>query len=248
MTTPALTRIDGRKPNELRPISFQRSFTRHAAGSVLVSFGDTQVICTASIIDGVPRHRQGKGGWLTAEYDMLPGSTNTRHQRAISRGRPDGRSVEIQRLIGRSLRAIIDLNQISDMTITIDCDVLQADGGTRTASITGAYVALYDACLRLKAMEKLKYWPLIDSISAVSVGVVHGVPLLDLPYEEDVKAEVDMNVVMRGNGEFVEVQGTAEGRTFGRAHLDSMLSLAELGCQALASHQAQALADSLQTE
>lgn len=226
-----------RQPDSLREITFERGFTRHAPGSVLVSFGDTRVLCTVCIEDTVPRHRTGKGGWLTAEYDMLPSSTSTRKARASSKGRPDGRSVEIQRLIGRSLRAIIDLDQIGDVTLAIDCDVIQADGGTRTASISGAWVALHDACMELKQRGKLKYWPLIDSVSAVSVGVYQGVPVLDLDYVEDFGAQVDMNLVMRGNGEYVEVQGTAEAGSFGRPSLEDMLALGELGCKRISELQ-----------
>lgn len=235
-------RPSNRTPDQLRTVTFQRHFTKHAPGSVLVSFGDTRVLCTVCIEDTVPRHRVGKGGWLTAEYDMLPGSTSTRKARASTKGRADGRSIEIQRLIGRSMRAIIDLNQVGEVTLAVDCDVLQADGGTRTASITGAWVALHDACMALKEQGKLKYWPLIDSLSAVSVGVVKGVPVLDLDYVEDFDAEVDMNLVMRGNGEFVEIQGTAEGGTFGRAHLDSMIALGVSGCAQLKALQQAAVA------
>jgi len=234
-------RSDNRTPEQVRPLSFQRDFTIHAAGSVLVSFGNTRLICTCCAEDGVPRHRSGKGGWLTAEYDMLPSSTNTRKMRAITKQKQDGRSIEIQRLIGRSLRAIIDLDQLEDITLYLDCDVIQADGGTRTAAISGAYVALHDACMKLKEAKRLKYWPLIDSIAAVSVGVVDGTPLCDLAYTEDVRAEVDMNVVMRGNGEFVEVQGTAEGQTFGRGALDQLLALAEGGCAEITKAQKAAL-------
>ncbi|MCA8938203.1 MAG: ribonuclease PH [Planctomycetes bacterium] len=234
-------RNDGRQPDALRPISFERNYTMHADGSVLTSFGNTKVLCTVCCLDDVPRWRKGKGGWLTAEYDMLPSSTSTRKDRAASRGKMDGRGVEIQRLIGRSLRGIIDLDQIEDVTLQIDCDVIQADGGTRTAAITGAYVALHDACMKLKEAGKLKYWPLIDGLSAISVGVIDGTPMLDLDYSEDVRADVDMNVVMRANGEFVEVQGTGEGRTFDRATLDQMLDYASKGCRELIALQNQAL-------
>ena len=234
-----MKRSGDRTPDQMRPITFERGYTKNAHGSVLVSFGDTRVICTVCAEEGVPRHRVGKGGWLTAEYDMLPGSTNTRKSRG--RTRVDGRSVEIQRLIGRSLRAIIDLNQLGEVTLHIDCDVLQADGGTRTASISGAYVALYDACLKLKEDGFLNYWPLIDSVSAISVGVVDDTPVTDLDYKEDFGAEVDMNVVMRGNGEIIEVQGTAEKTTFSRERLDSMLDLATKSCGELAELQKQAL-------
>ena len=221
----------------------------HAAGSVLVEFGKTKVICTAMVDDAVPPHIKSanfnkkpeeKSGWLSAEYAMLPSSTNTRKQRDKG-GKVDGRSVEIQRLVGRALRAIIDLGQIGERTIWLDCDVIQADGGTRTAGITGCYVALWDACLALKEQGKLKYWPLIDSIAAVSVGIVGGAPVLDLDYEEDVNAETDMNVVMTGKGDFVEVQGTAEKRSFPRAQLDSLLALATRGCSELARMQKSAV-------
>ncbi len=242
MTQSGQPRISGRVQDELRKIEFQRGFTRHAPGSVLVSFGETRVLCTVSIEESVPRHRMGQGGWLTAEYDMLPSSTMTRKPRAASKGKQDGRSVEIQRLIGRSLRAVIDLDQVADVTLAIDCDVIQADGGTRTAAITGAYVALHDACMALKARGRLKYWPLIDSVSAVSVGVVRGQPVLDLDYAEDFEAEVDMNIIVRGNGEFIEVQGTAEGRTFSRGQLDKLLDLGVLGCQKLKALQEAAVA------
>ncbi|MCC6572754.1 MAG: ribonuclease PH [Planctomycetes bacterium] len=240
-----MPRHDGRSADQLRSIKFTRHFTMHAPGSVLVEFGNTKVICSAMIEESVPPHiksanfnkkPEDKAGWLSAEYAMLPSSTNTRKQRDKG-GKVDGRSVEIQRLVGRALRAIIDLNQIGERTIWLDCDVLQADGGTRTASITGCYVALWDACLKLKELGKLKYWPLIDSIAAVSVGIVGGTPVLDLNYEEDVNAETDMNVVMTGKGEFVEVQGTAEKRSFPRAQLDLLLALAAKGCADLATIQ-----------
>ncbi len=231
---PAL-RHDKRLPDALRPITFQRHYTSRAAGSVLVCFGETRILCTVCTGEGVPRHRVGKGGWLTAEYGMLPSSTNTRKNRPITR--LDGRSAEIQRLIGRSLRAIVDLSQIENTTLYVDCDVLQADGGTRTASITGAYLALYDACLQLKKQEKLKYWPLIDSVSAVSVGIVQGQPLLDLDYHEDIQADVDMNIVMRGNGEFIELQGTAEQVSFNHQHLQEMIALGAKGCQEIGALQ-----------
>jgi ribonuclease PH len=237
----SMARPDNRDPHSLRTIKFERHYTRHAPGSVLTRFGDTWVLCTVTTEEGVPRHRMGKGAWLTAEYDMLPGSTETRHSRAAAKGKQDGRSVEIQRLIGRAIRSVIDLNQVADITIHVDCDVLQADGGTRTASITGAYVALHDACMELKERGRLKYWPLIDSVAAVSVGIAAGVPVLDLCYAEDFSAGTDMNVVMRGGGQFVEVQGTAETGAFTRAELDAMLALASDGCAAITDLQREAL-------
>ena len=218
-------RPDGRLPDELRPISFERDYTEMTPGSVLVSFGRTRVLCTASVDDEVPRWMRGRGtGWVTAEYAMLPGSSPERVQRKVS-----GRSQEIQRLIGRSLRSVCDMKALGERLIAVDCDVLQADGGTRTASITGAFLALHDACARLVQEGKLKASPLTEPCAAVSVGVVDGVPVLDLPYIEDSRAEVDMNVVMTSSGRFVEVQGTAEGQAFSRSELDSMLGLAEKG-------------------
>ncbi len=226
-------RPDGRSPDELRPIAFQRDFTEMTPGSVLVSFGRTRVLCTASIEDDVPRWMRGRGtGWVTAEYSMLPGSSPERVQR-----RSSGRSQEIQRLIGRSLRSVCDMAVLGEQLITVDCDVLQADGGTRTASITGGFLALHDACVRLMQAGKLTAMPLTTPCAAVSVGIVGGVPVLDLPYVEDAGAEVDMNVVMTGDGRYVEVQGTAEGMAFGRGELDTMLGLAEKGIAELVAMQ-----------
>ncbi len=232
-----MTRADGRADDELRPIKITRNWLDHAAGSVLVEFGRTRVLCAASASEGVPRWRKGSGlGWVTAEYAMLPASTNTRSDRESVKGRIGGRTHEISRLIGRSLRAIIDEKALGENTIVIDCDVLQADGGTRTAAITGAYVALADACAHLGVPAGLT-----GSVAAVSVGIVDGVPRLDLPYEEDVRAETDMNIVMTGDGKFVEVQGTAEGAAFDRAELDALLVLGEKGCADLTALQREAL-------
>ena len=224
-------RADGRADDELRPVTLTRGWLDHAAGSVLVEFGRTRVLCAASASEGVPRWRKGSGlGWVTAEYAMLPSSTHTRSDRESVKGRIGGRTHEISRLIGRSLRAVIDYKALGENTITLDCDVLQADGGTRTAAITGAYVALADACDWLGARGALRGTPLTDSVAAVSVGIIDGVPRLDLPYEEDVRAETDMNIVMTGSGRFVEVQGTAEGDPFDRALLDGLLDLGTKGC------------------
>src|ERR671937_2325022 len=237
------SREDGRLDDELRPVTITRGFTSHPAGSVLIEFGQTRVMCTASATEGVPRWRKGTGeGWLTAEYAMLPAATHERSDRESVKGRLGGRTQEISRLVGRSLRACIDLAALGENTIALDCDVLQADGGTRTAAITGAYVALADAVSWLRAREALaRPDPLINSISAVSVGVIDGEARLDLMYEEDVRAETDMNVVVTGSGEFVEVQGTAEGVPFHRAELDAMLDLAVAGCAELARVQEEAL-------
>jgi len=239
-----MTRADGRSPDQLRPITITRNWLDHAAGSVLVEFGRTRVLCAASASEGVPRWRKGSGlGWVTAEYAMLPASTNTRSDRESVKGRIGGRTHEISRLIGRSLRAVIDYEALGENTIVLDCDVLQADGGTRTAAITGAYVALADAVAHLRAREALgKGDPLTGSVAAVSVGIVDGEPRLDLPYEEDVRADTDMNVVMTGDGRFVEVQGTAEGEAFDRKLLDELLGLAEKGCADLTAVQREALA------
>ncbi len=238
-----MTRPDGRAPDQLRPIVFQRDFTSMAAGSVLVAFGDTQVLCTASVDDDVPRWMRGTGkGWVTAEYSMLPGSTPERVNREAARGRQSGRTLEIQRLIGRSLRAVCDMKALGERQIVLDCDALQADGGTRTASICGAYVALHDALTRLVLAGQLPANPLTEACAAISVGVVQGVPCLDLPYVEDSAAEVDMNVVMTESGEFIELQGTAEGRTFGRSHLNELLSLAEKGIGEIITEQKRVLA------
>jgi ribonuclease PH len=238
-----MTRADGRADDELRPITFTRNWQDHPAGSVLVEFGRTKVLCAASASVGVPRWRRDSGlGWVTAEYAMLPSATNTRSDRESVKGRIGGRTHEISRLIGRSLRAAIDYKALGENTIVLDCDVLQADGGTRTAAITGAYVALADAVATLRERGALAGDPLVDSISAVSVGIIDGVPRLDLPYEEDVRAETDMNVVMTGGGKFIEVQGTAEGAAFDRAELDALLALAEKGCADLTRLQREALA------
>ncbi|MDT0633769.1 ribonuclease PH [Salinisphaera sp. W335] len=237
-------RPSGRAADELRAIEFQRHFTMHAEGSVLVSFGDTRVICTASIEDRVPPWlRNSDQGWVTAEYGMLPRATNTRGGREAARGKQGGRTVEIQRLIGRSLRAVLDMKALGQRTVTLDCDVIQADGGTRTAAITGSYVALVDAVSRLRKQGKLKSNPIHGQIAAVSVGVFDGQPVLDLDYAEDSRAETDMNVIMNEAGAFVEIQGTAEGHAFRREELDAMLGLAEKGIGELTALQQQALAD-----
>jgi len=235
-------RRDGREPDDLRALAFTRDFTQFAAGSVLVEFGMTRVLCTASVEERIPPWLRGKGrGWVTAEYSMLPGATSERNDREAARGKQSGRTQEIQRLIGRSLRAVTDLTATGEVQVTVDCDVLQADGGTRTAAITGAYVALADAVAHLKGEGALTGDPLTGSVAAVSVGIIDGAPRLDLPYEEDVRAETDMNVVMTGEGSFVEVQGTAEGATFDRAELDALLGLAEKGCADLIRMQREAL-------
>jgi ribonuclease PH len=239
-----MTRSDGRRPDELRPVSFTRGWLDHAEGSVLVEFGRTRVLVAASVTEGVPRWRRGSGlGWVTAEYAMLPRSTNTRSDRESVRGRIGGRTHEISRLVGRSLRAAVDVRSLGENTIVIDCDVLQADGGTRTAAITGAYVALADAVGWLRQRGGLRGEPLVASIAAVSVGVIDGEPRLDLHYEEDVRAETDMNVVMTGDGRFIEVQGTAEGAPFDRAALDALLELAVAGCAELTRLQVAALGE-----
>jgi ribonuclease PH len=235
-------RIDGRTPDQLRDVRITRGWLDHAEGSVLVEFGKTRVLCAASVTQGVPRWRKGSGlGWVTAEYAMLPRSTNTRSDRESVKGRIGGRTHEISRLVGRSLRGIVDYNALGENTIVLDCDVLQADGGTRTAAITGAYVALVDAVAWLRAKDPKLPDPLTGSVAAVSVGIVDGVPLLDLCYEEDVTAETDMNVVMTGAGAFIEVQGTAEGAPFDRALLDALLDLATAGCATLTELQTAAL-------
>ena len=235
-------RPDGRADDQLRPVRFTRGWLDHAAGSVLVEFGGTKVLCAASASEGVPRWRKGSGlGWVTAEYAMLPAATNTRNDRESVKGRIGGRTHEISRLIGRSLRAVIDYRALGENTIVLDCDVLQADGGTRTAAITGAYVALADAVAHLRAQGALAGEPLTGSVAAVSVGIVDGAPRLDLPYVEDVRAETDMNVVMTGDGRFVEVQGTAEGAPFDKVELDALLGLATTGCAELTRLQREAL-------
>ncbi len=239
-----MTRSDGRSPDQLRPIEFQRDFTEMADGSVLISFGRTQVLCTASVDPDVPRWLRGRGtGWVTAEYSMLPGSSPERVNREAARGRQSGRTQEIQRLIGRSLRAVIDESVLGERQVICDCDVLQADGGTRTASISGAYIALHDALSRLVARGEIDEHPMREACAAVSVGIVNGVSSLDLPYEEDVAAEVDMNVVMTESGKFVEVQGTAEGQPFHRGQLDELLDLATSGISRIIELQNQLLAD-----
>lgn len=237
-------RFDGRAADDLRPIHFERDFTEMADGSVLVSFGRTRVLCTASVDSDVPRWMKGRGtGWVTAEYSMLPGSSPERVNREAARGRQSGRTQEIQRLIGRSLRAVTDAAKLGERQVVCDCDVLQADGGTRTAAISGAYVALHDAFTRLAVAGQIEQHPMIEACAAVSVGVIDGIPSLDLPYEEDVAAEVDMNVVMTESGRFVEVQGTAEGQPFRRDQLDSLLDLATLGIEQIIKQQNQLLAD-----
>jgi ribonuclease PH len=237
-----MSRPSGRQPQQLREISITRQFTCHAEGSVLVAFGNTKVICTASIEEGVPRFLRGQGrGWITAEYGMLPRSTGSRMGREAARGKQGGRTVEIQRLIGRSLRAAVDTKRLGEHTITIDCDVIQADGGTRTAAITGSCVALVDALRHLQRQGKINDDPLQQMIAAVSVGVVGGVPVLDLDYVEDSGADTDMNVVMTEAGEFIEVQGTAEGQAFSRTDLNAMLELAAGGIDELIRQQKAAL-------
>ncbi|HEY5439265.1 MAG TPA: ribonuclease PH [Acidimicrobiales bacterium] len=225
-------RADGRNPDQARPLSFVRDYTEMATGSVLVSFGRTKVLCTASVEEDVPRWLRGTGkGWVTAEYSMLPGSTPERASREAARGKQSGRTQEIQRLIGRSLRTVTRLELLPDVQITVDCDVLQADGGTRTASICGGYIALHDAISRLVQKGSIREHALNDLVAAISVGIIDGVPMLDLPYEEDSRAETDMNVVMTGSGRFVEVQGTAEQEAFTRQELDELLDLAATGIE-----------------
>jgi len=231
-----------RTADALRPVSIERGYTRHAEGSVLISFGATRVLCTASVEEKVPPHRRGSGeGWVTAEYGMLPRATHTRSDREAAKGKQSGRTQEIQRLIGRSLRAVVDLKALGERTIALDCDVLQADGGTRTAAITGAWVAAHDAVSWLLAQGRIAASPLRDAVAAVSVGVVKGTPLLDLEYVEDSACDTDMNVVMTGAGGFVEVQGTAEGVPFSRVDLDALLALADRGIRELVSLQRRAL-------
>ncbi len=235
-------RPSGRAPDQLREIKLTRNFTKHAEGSVLVEFGDTQVICTATVEDRVPRWLKGKGqGWVTAEYGMLPRSTGSRMNREAARGGQGGRTMEIQRLIGRSLRAVVDLEALGERVITIDCDVIQADGGTRTASITGGYVALADAVQHLLDNRQIKLNPLYGQVASISVGIYNGTPVLDLDYDEDSNAETDMNVVMNDAGAFIEVQGTAEGHAFRRDELDAMLVLAESGIGELIEKQSASL-------
>lgn len=243
MSTIVNPRADGRAIDELRPATIVRGFTEHPAGSVLITMGRTRVMCTASVTEGVPRWRVGSGlGWVTAEYSMLPASTSERSQRESTRGKVGGRTHEISRLIGRSLRACIDLSALGENTIALDCDVLQADGGTRTASITGAYVALADAVTYLASQGLIRKGnPLKTSIAAISVGVIEGEVRLDLPYEEDCRAEVDMNVICTGDGRLVEVQGTAEGEPFSRDVMDSLLDMGQRGCAELSALQQEVL-------
>ncbi len=239
----SFARPSGRAPEQMRAVSIARGFTRHAEGSVLVAFGDTRVLCTASVENRVPAFLRGKGeGWITAEYGMLPRATHTRGDREAARGKQGGRTLEIQRLIGRSLRACVDRNALGERTITLDCDVLQADGGTRTAAITGAYVALVDAMRWLQAKKEISKNPVIGAVAAVSVGVYRGVPVLDLDYAEDSDCDTDMNVVMNDGGGFIELQGTAEGHAFRRDELDALLALAGKGTNELFAAQQAALA------
>ncbi|HEX6833296.1 MAG TPA: ribonuclease PH [Rudaea sp.] len=236
------SRPSGRAPDQLRSITIERHYTRHAEGSVLIAFGDTRVLCTATVEEKVPPFLRGKGeGWITAEYGMLPRATKDRTQREAARGGQGGRTMEIQRLIGRSLRACVDRNALGERTITLDCDVLQADGGTRTAAITGAYVALVDAMRSARVRDALKREPLFGAIAAVSVGIYRGVPVLDLDYAEDANCDTDMNVVMNDGGGFIEVQGTAEGHAFRREELDALLTLAHQGIAQLVAKQREAL-------
>lgn len=237
-------RIDGRAPDQLREVIVERGWSSHAEGSALISFGETRVLCTASFTNGVPRWKVGKGeGWVTAEYSMLPRATHDRSDREAVKGKIGGRTHEISRLIGRSLRSVVDFSALGENTIVIDCDVLQADGGTRTAAITGAYIALFDAIEWGKKAKFIseKKQPIIDSIAAISVGIIDSVPMLDLSYTEDVRAETDMNVVVTGSGKFVEVQGTAEQAPFDRAELDRLLDLALIGTARLTKIQASVL-------
>lgn len=240
-----MSRIDGRNPDQLRKISFTRNWLNNAEGSVLVEFGNTRVLCVASFTPGVPRWLVGKGvGWVTSEYAMLPRATHTRSDRESVKGKLGGRTQEISRLVGRSLRGVVDMNSLGENTVVIDCDVLQADGGTRTAAITGAYVALMDAITWAKEKGHIAKdaMPISQSVAAVSVGIINGTPMLDLCYEEDVTAETDMNIVCTGDGNFIEVQGTAEGKPFDRTLLNNLLDLGAAGCAELAKLQKQALA------
>jgi len=237
-----ITRPSGRNPKQLRPITITRAFTKHAEGSVLIAFGDTKVLCTASILEKVPPHKRGSGeGWVTAEYGMLPRSTHTRSDREAARGKQSGRTQEIQRLIGRAMRSVFNLALLGERTIHLDCDVLQADGGTRTAAITGAYVAARDAVNQLLQSGVLTQDPIIDSVAAISVGIYQGVPVLDLDYPEDSSCDTDMNVVMTSKGGMIELQGTAEGVSFSRSELNALLDLAEQGIQELIQLQINSL-------
>ncbi|MBK7000673.1 MAG: ribonuclease PH [Rhodoferax sp.] len=241
---PTFLRSGGRAANQLRPVRITRSYTQHAEGSVLIEFGATRVLCTASVEEKVPQHKRGSGeGWVTAEYGMLPRATHTRSDREAARGKQSGRTQEIQRLIGRSMRSVFDLKKLGERTIVLDCDVLQADGGTRTAAITGAFVAAHDAVSTLLASGKLTVSPITSFVAAVSVGLMQGTPLLDLEYTEDSACDTDMNVVMTGAGHFVEVQGTAEGSAFTRIELDALLTLAEQGIAELMHLQQASLSD-----
>ena len=236
-------RTQGRAADALRPVTITRRYTKHAEGSVLVEFGDTQVLCTASVEEKVPPHKRGSGtGWVTAEYGMLPRATHTRSDREAAKGKQSGRTQEIQRLIGRSLRCVFDLAALGERTISLDCDVIQADGGTRTAAITGAFVAAHDAVSWLIAQDKIAASPIVDFVAAISVGIVDGTPLLDLEYIEDSACSTDMNVVMTGSGGFVEVQGTAEGAAFSRDEMGSLVQLADKGIRELIAAQRKALA------
>ena len=243
---PTFQRSNGRAADQLRPVRISRGFTVHAEGSVLIEFGATRVLCTASVEEKVPPHKRGSGeGWVTAEYGMLPRATHTRGDREAARGKQSGRTQEIQRLIGRSLRSVFDLKALGERTITLDCDVLQADGGTRTAAITGAFVAAQDAVSQLLAAGKIAASPVRDHVAAISVGIVQGTPLLDLEYTEDFACDTDMNVVMTGQGGFVEVQGTAEGAAFTRAEMDALLALATKGISELVGMQRDSLSEIL---
>jgi len=243
LAPPSFARPSGRGPASLRPVTLQRGYTRYAEGSVLVTFGDTQVICTASVEDKVPPFLKGMGqGWVTAEYGMLPRATHTRGSREAAKGKQSGRTQEIQRLIGRSLRAVFDLAKLGERTLHLDCDVIQADGGTRTASITGAFVAASDAVALLMARGELAASPIRDHVAAISVGIYEGQPVLDLDYAEDSQCETDMNVVMTGSGAYVEIQGTAEGVPFSRKEMDALLELAEAGIADLVRLQREVLA------
>ncbi len=238
-----MNRPSQRQARDLRPITITRSFTKHAEGSVLIEFGDTKVLCTASVLEKVPPHQKGSGeGWVTAEYGMLPRSTHTRSDREAARGKQSGRTQEIQRLIGRAMRSVFDLKRLGERTIHLDCDVLQADGGTRTAAITGAYVAARDAVNHLLHQKTIASDPIIDSVAAISVGIYQGVPVLDLDYAEDSDCDTDMNVVMTGRGGMIEVQGTAEGAPFSRTELEALLNLAQAGIEELTRIQKNALA------
>jgi ribonuclease PH len=243
-----VSRDAGRAANQLRPVRITRAYTMHAEGSVLIEFGNTRVLCTASVEEKVPPHKRGSGeGWVTAEYGMLPRATHTRNDREAARGKQSGRTHEIQRLIGRAIRAVFDLKLLGERTISLDCDVIQADGGTRTAAITGAFVAAHDAVGRLLLQGKLQATPILDHVAAISVGIVKGTPLLDLAYIEDAACDTDMNVVMTGAGNFVEVQGTAEGLAFTRQEMDALLALAVQGIADLVQSQKEALATPIAT-